>query len=470
MANKEKITLLSKYQMRVLYYKCKEGATHAEIATLLDREVNTIQYHMSKIYAVLDIKKTGKSKEEMESELKNEICPVIRQMFNTYDDLKTWAPVLKETIQNEEDFNENMVAPVLEEPQQIYIPPLSVERILNRAENQPVPPVIFEPPPPARRRINWLVLVGGAVFGLLIVGLLIKNYLSISKISSHVPNALTQPILFTQPSLSPEPVEEPTIKPTPFPSPTPPPSEIIVPPDGMMLVYIPDGDFMMGRVGDESSSQHGVYLDAYWIDKTEVTNEQYAMCVTSGACTRPANNYSLTRDNYFDNSQFADYPVIFVSWGQAVDYCEWAGRRLPTEAEWEKAARGPKGFIYPWGDNFGGTLANYCDFNCGNSWKDDQFDDGYNDTSPVGNYPNGMSAYGILDMAGNVHEWVADWFAPYASEYQTNPTGPDSGQDKIMRGGSWGDDPDHVRSDVRSPINPDNWLNFIGFRCARSLD
>lgn len=428
MANKDNIALLTKYQMRVLYYKCKEGATHEEIATKLGRDVNTVQYHMTKIYTVLEIKQPGKSREEMESELINEIGPIIREMFPTYDDVKIWVPILKNRVQEEkENPPEDMDEPELEETQPPYIPPPSVQKVLGSADSQPNPPKILEPPPPGRRRINWWLISGLTISGLLIITFW-KIYPAISAMLAA--------------------------------------KEIIDPIDGMALVYIPAGEFKMGSP-DKASPQHTVYLNAYRIDKTEVSNVQYARCVAEGGCTKPANNYSATRGSYYDDSEYADYPVIFVSWGQAAAYCSWTGRRLPTEAEWEKAARGPDSSIYPWGNTFDGTRGNYCDINCQRNWRDDRFDDGYFDTSPVGAYSAGASMYGILDMAGNVHEWVADWFAPYSSESQTEPAGPDSGQDKIMRGGSWGDDPDHIRSDIRSPINPDNWMDFIGFRCAR---
>jgi formylglycine-generating enzyme required for sulfatase activity/DNA-binding CsgD family transcriptional regulator len=461
MANKEKIALLTKYQMRILYYKCKEGATHAEIAEKLGRDVNTIQFHMSNIYKTLEIKKPGKSKEEMESELKNEICPIIRKMFNTYDDVKIWAPVIKRASQEEkENPDENLHEPALEESRPPYKPPPSVEKVLNSTENQPINPEISKPPPPGRRRINWWLIIGCTVIGLLII-IFLKNYPSIIAMIAEPTNTRSVP--------PPSPTEVPTRTPTATPSPTPAPQK-----DGMELVYIPAGEFKMGssrnedpHTFEEEIPQHIVYLDAYWIDQTEVTNAQYAMCVAdSGACTKPANNYSRTRSSYYDNGQYANYPVIFVSWSQAAAYCTWAGRRLPTEAEWEKAARGPEGRIYPWGNTFDGTLANYCDVNCLTDWKDSRYDDGFIDTSPVGAYPGGASLYGVLDMAGNVYEWVADWYEPYSQIHQSNPPGPASGLEHIMRGGSWGDDPDHIRSAIRSKINGDNWLDFIGFRCA----
>jgi formylglycine-generating enzyme required for sulfatase activity len=497
MANKDNIALLSKYQMRVLYYKCKEGATHAEIAVLLDRDVNTVQYHMTKIYTLLEIKTPGKSKEELDSELKNEICPIIREMFNSFDDIKVWAPIKKDTLQEKEERLDDYIDVTEQEKSQPpYEPPPSVENILNRTELQPAPPEIIELPPPGVRRVNWRLIIGGTVIILLIL-IFWKIYPSIFALIREPTNTPAQPIptqtvqlsdLFELPTRTPTkvPTNTPTIPiiltqtptPTVSPSPTSEPIEIvtqIADKDGMVLVYIPAGEFKMGSTKaedpqtlDEELPQHTVYLDSYWIDQTEVTNQQYAMCVAdSGACTKPIDNSSLTRSNYYDNDQFANYPVIYVSWSQATAYCAWAGRRLPTEAEWEKAARGPEGRIYPWGNTFDGTLANYCDINCNNDWKDSRFDDGYIDTSPVADYPGGASEYGVLNMAGNIYEWMADWYGPYSRVPQTNPTGPESGLEHIIRGGSWGDDPAHIRSAVRSHINSDFWMNFIGFRCVR---
>jgi formylglycine-generating enzyme required for sulfatase activity len=246
--------------------------------------------------------------------------------------------------------------------------------------------------------------------------------------------------------------------------------------DGMTLVHIPEGEFLMGSADTDSDAfdsekpQHPVYLDAYWIDQTEVTNVMYSECVSSGSCELPEYPESFSRSSYFGNSRYDDYPVIFVSWNDANSYCQWAGRRLPTEAEWEKAARGVEGYIYSWGNAFDGTRANFCDQNCPYEWADTRYDDGYADTAPVSAYPDGASNYGIMNMAGNVYEWVADWWASdyYSITPLVNPQGPESGKGRVLRGCCWYCGAIEMRVAFRNWGNPDETDNIIGFRCARS--
>jgi formylglycine-generating enzyme required for sulfatase activity/DNA-binding CsgD family transcriptional regulator len=475
MANKENISLLSKYQMKVLYYKCKEGATHEEIAEILGRDVNTIQYHMTKIYRILEISAPGKSKEEMDSELKNEIGPIIRQMFPTVEAIKTWAPSVRRPPDEEEE----------EGTEPPYQPPPSLQKVLQQTEKPPASPEVLKPPPPPRPRIRWRRAGLWIIIGLVIlIGVgVISNISASNRRRANTPGqpTIAQPFLEQRSNVLQTPLPTNTLPPASTPTATqtsiPTPIQIVTQVsdvDQMVLVYVPAGEFKMGSTKaddaqalDEEIPQHTVYLDAYWIDQTEVTNAQYALCVASGACTKPADNISLTRSSYYDNSQYASYPVIYVSWNQANAYCTWAGGRLPSEAMWEKAARGPDGLIFPWGNDFDGTKVNYCDRNCPNGWKDDHYDDGYNETAPVGDYPEGASVYGALDMAGNVYEWTADWYEPYRRTRQENPAGPLSGSEHIIRGGSWGDDLVHVRAAVRSHKDIPESSNFIGFRCAR---
>lgn len=232
--------------------------------------------------------------------------------------------------------------------------------------------------------------------------------------------------------------------------------------DGMVMVYVPKGKFIMGSPDNVSYSdehpQHTVYLDGFWFDKTEVTNSMYALCVQAGKCQPPHETSSFTRGSYYGNFQYDDYPVIFVDWNQANTYCSWVGGRLPTEAEWEKAARGIDGSTYPWGNT---------DPTCSVA----NFQGCVGDTSSAGSYPSGVSPYGALDMAGNVWEWVADWYSDsyYSSSTSCNPTGPSSGTDRVLRGGSWYNVVHVASSAYRNWFYPDGWSNFvIGFRCSRS--
>ena len=240
--------------------------------------------------------------------------------------------------------------------------------------------------------------------------------------------------------------------------------------DGMEIVYVPAGTFMMGSKDGDGNEQpvHEVSLDAYWIDKYEVSNAQYARCVAVGECDPPHSNRSYTRSSYYGNSVYDDYPVIYVSWYDAEDYCTWAGGRLLIEAEWEYAARGSEGRVYPWGDEFDGTKANYCEESCPSEYKDSSFNDGYEDTAPVNSYLDGASFYGALNQAGNVWEWVNDWYASYSNEVVSNPSGPPSGEYRVIRGGSWGGIEGDMRAAYRGGIYPDFTNHYYGVRCATS--
>ncbi|MBE7536719.1 MAG: SUMF1/EgtB/PvdO family nonheme iron enzyme [Anaerolineales bacterium] len=241
--------------------------------------------------------------------------------------------------------------------------------------------------------------------------------------------------------------------------------------DGVTMMFVPAGEFSMGSDSgsDVEKPIHSVTLDAYFIDKYEVTNAAYKRCVDAGGCEPPKQSSSYTRTAYYSNPEFDEYPIIYVDWNMANAYCEWRGARLPTEAEWEKAARGLDERTYPWGNTFDGTKLNFCDKNCSFDWADKNVDDGYADTAPVGSYQDGVSPYGLFDMAGNVWEWVADWYDSdyYINSPASNPLGPSSGQSRVLRGGSWGFYVNDVRSAGRGWVTPDYFEFYIGFRCAR---
>jgi serine/threonine-protein kinase len=244
--------------------------------------------------------------------------------------------------------------------------------------------------------------------------------------------------------------------------------------DGMPQIHIPAGILHMGgmdvRRAPNEIPDHDVELDAFWMDQLEVTNAMYGLCVNSGGCTPPQTFKSQRRPDYFDNPEFNDYPVIYVTWGQARAYCEWAQRRLPTEAEWERAGRGDDFRTFPWGeDKADGTLAN--------------FNMLVGDTSRVGSYPAGASPFGVLDMAGNVAEWVNDFYSSdYTHAVTLNPVGPveSSSYYRVVRGGSLGDAEINIRvakrSSVLGPVlsaatgssvTLGDFSPRIGFRCAQ---
>jgi formylglycine-generating enzyme required for sulfatase activity len=199
-----------------------------------------------------------------------------------------------------------------------------------------------------------------------------------------------------------------------------------------------------------------------------VTNGQYQRCVQAGHCLPPVESGSYTRATYYGDPAYDDFPVLWVTQRQAADYCVWAGGQLPTEAQWEYAARGPESRLFPWGDEFDGTRLNYCDASCAAGMKDEALNDGYAETAPVGSFPSGISWCGALDMAGNVREWVADGYGYYSRERQVNPTGPPSGDSCIPRGGCWLDTPEITRSANRGANTIDYARHKVGFRCAAS--
>jgi serine/threonine-protein kinase len=211
------------------------------------------------------------------------------------------------------------------------------------------------------------------------------------------------------------------------------------------MVYVPAGTFSMGS--EEEKPVHDVYLNSFWIDRTEVTNAQFGIFVeTTAYVTTSERNgaeefpqqtagnslevkgfdWQHPQGPYSDIENRDDHPVVQVSWDDAATYCQWRGARLPTEAEWEKAARSSDGRIFPWGNEYNGIRLNFCDANCANSWRDTTIDDQYEGSAPVGSYPGGVSPYGALDMAGNVYEWAADWYDHIYYEYSPseNPRGP----------------------------------------------
>jgi formylglycine-generating enzyme required for sulfatase activity len=228
--------------------------------------------------------------------------------------------------------------------------------------------------------------------------------------------------------------------------------------DGAAMVFVPAGEFLMGAAAADPDAdpderpEHRVYLDAFWVDRLEVTNAMYAACVGAGGCTPPAHS------RHYGPSEYQGHPVLGVSWNQAVAYCAWAGRRLPTEAEWEKAARGPDGRRFPWGNEAPDpTRLN--------------FDRLVDDTVRVGSYPPGASPYGALDMGGNVWEWVSDGYDPdyYARSPAVNPTGGDSVSRRGLRGGSWNTGAANVRATNRFWAFPGR-NDTDGFRCALSYE
>jgi formylglycine-generating enzyme required for sulfatase activity len=229
--------------------------------------------------------------------------------------------------------------------------------------------------------------------------------------------------------------------------------EITLEKDGSVFVLVPEGEFEMGDGEDESWPKHRVWLDAYYIGKYCVTNEQYARFAEVTGYRSPGNTEWRIPEK-------ANHPVTHVSWDDAVAYAEWAGCELPTEAQWEKAARGPNGYTYPWGNGWD-------DSRCRNSVGENDADG----TAPVDAYPGGVSGYGTYQQAGNVWEWCSDRYGDdyyKAQEASRNPGGPSEGSSRVGRGGSWEDGIEsYFRGAIRTGFVPSIRYVLMGFRLAR---
>jgi formylglycine-generating enzyme required for sulfatase activity len=286
---------------------------------------------------------------------------------------------------------------------------------------------------------------GADVDVLLAVGKAAEKYASSKSASEQ-----KKPEGIKQKPPEPKKVEEPKIVTRPpalAPLPPPPAGPSQRSGDDAEMVSVPAGEFWMGSedsdaVGDEKP-RRPVYLDAFLIDKYEVTSVLYKRFIDATGRAAP---------QFWTGS---DQPVVGVNWNDANAYCSWAGKRLPTEAEWEKAARGTDGRKYPWGEQWDASRANS--------------GERLGRTDSVGSYPGGVSPYGAHDMAGNALEWVADWFEAnyYQSAPSSNPRGPDSGHNRVVRGGSGASTPKNLRTSARLGNSPSGRGSALGFRCAQ---
>jgi len=249
------------------------------------------------------------------------------------------------------------------------------------------------------------------------------------------------------------------------------PSETLLPTEittekGAQMVLVPAGNFIMGSddsydetyySSDGYKPAHTVYLDAFYIDKYEVSNAKYKECVDEGKCDIPENPNSRSHFGYFGDPKYINYPILNVSWGEARGFCEWIGGQLPTEAQWEKAARGTDGRLYPWGNILDGEKANL-DY----------------EVEPVDSYPNGISVYGAFNMSGNADEWVNDWFDPeyYLNSPLNNPAGPSTGEYRVIRDGNplfYRGRSEPLAYEYISGDPKTKWFKYIGFRCAYNI-
>lgn len=306
--------------------------------------------------------------------------------------------------------------------------------------------------------------------------------------ASVMPTATSLPSTATPP---PTITPSPTITMTPTATPDP---NVLVDEKGVPMRLVPEGEFTMGITAQDGLAEcnkyrptdcprnwfkgfdvYQVFLNAFFMDTYEVTNALYAACVTEGTCTPPQKNSSSTYPEYYGNPAYDNHPVIYVNWNQAKTYCEWRGASLPTEAQWQKSARGTEGYLYPWGNVLEEGQANYCVNNCLNQGLVYSLpDDGYTDTAPVGTFEKDKSPYGIYDLSGNVAEWVADF---YSDTYKLspaarlpNPTGSEDGRDQVLMGGAFDSPPELISVAYTSYQYSGSAWHAFGFRCARNAN
>ena len=376
-------------------------------------------------------------------------------------------------------------------------PPLADVEVAPVEYEQPLERAPLKPPGGLARN----ALLGGA--GVIIAGVVIGAVLLFGGRGDTKPDPeMTKAVPTHEPSPEATLIQE-TIQPDqPTVTPVPPLPEhgdqYLNPADGAELAYIPEGCFQMGAtkadneyVMDREGPTHEVCLDGYWVYLTEITVDQFQSFVEETGYVTLAERlgYSIVFTQFDDGSydwnktpgaywrypRGLDYPtppgnhpVDHAAFEDAEAYCEWAGWRLPTEAEWEHAARGPANPLYPWGNSLPhGSYLNLCDKNCPGLEDISALDDGYVRAAPVGSFP--PNSYGLYDMAGNVWEWVTDWYGAYGAALQTNPTGPASGSEHLVRGGSWGYGEGAARSTFRHRPGDDP-IETVGFRCVGGLD
>lgn len=351
------------------------------------------------------------------------------------------------------------------------------------------------PVPPASNRGNALVIVLGGLF-VVVLGILgvfvIRQFFPLSPALTPAPLP-TLPLPSLPPPTATPPLPSPTLPPAPTATPLPtadplqPPACTQIgqrwtsPADGMTLVCVPAGSFRMGIYGSEEDEApvHDVHLDAFWMDETEVTNAQFTDFLnqlqefsvegnTVNVTKRPyymldnptkdwVDRISYDKSKFTTVGQYQDHPVVMVTWLGAEAYCHSVGRRLPTEAEWEMAARGQTNNLYPWGNSWVNANANSGQY------------DAYKQTAPVGSFPEGISPYGALDLVGNVWEWTQDWYDAtyYTYSPSENPGGAETGIERVMRGGAWVNLKKDLKATTRGRYGPwGSWLH-IGFRCVR---